>query len=200
MTKFEALQEIFGIEEIEHKLQLKKQVKVITAGMLLAAISKESYALHKDLGISAGTASALVKYLFPDKPSGNQKLCTYLLHKYGSKYCSRCKRVYFVEDFSKNISNPSGYNTYCKGCYTESTRDYQREYQRTRKALKMARMPAWADRTAIQKIYSECPRGYHVDHIIPLQGELVSGLHVENNLQYLTAFENLSKHNKFTID
>ena len=38
---------------------------------------------------------------------------------------------------------------------------------------------------------------YEVDHVIPLQGELVSGLHHEDNLQILTKKQNCSKHNKF---
>ncbi len=37
---------------------------------------------------------------------------------------------------------------------------------------------------------------YEVDHIIPLQGEMVSGLHVHNNLQILTRSKNRSKQNK----
>lgn len=57
--------------------------------------------------------------------------------------------------------------------------------------------PAWADMNKIREIYRKCPEGHHVDHVIPLNGKLVCGLHVENNLQYLSESENLSKSNKF---
>lgn len=50
---------------------------------------------------------------------------------------------------------------------------------------------------AIREIYVNRPNDCHVDHIIPLRGKLVSGLHVENNLQYLPALENMKKHNTY---
>lgn len=68
-----------------------------------------------------------------------------------------------------------------------------------KKHVKIA-TPKWADLKAIEVFYSNCPPGYHVDHIIPLKGKDVSGLHVLNNLQYLTAFENISKCNRIDLD
>jgi hypothetical protein len=68
-----------------------------------------------------------------------------------------------------------------------------------RRTAKIQRTPAWADLDKIAKVYKDCPPGMTVDHVIPLRGKLVSGLHVHNNLQYLTPSENAKKKNKFEI-
>lgn len=94
--------------------------------------------------------------------------------------------------------NRERHNAYNKAWAKENSGKvtaYAREYQ----ALKLNRMPKWLTAeqiNAIKKVYENRPKGYHVDHIIPLKGKNVSGLHVPWNLQYLPAKDNLKKSNK----
>lgn len=78
------------------------------------------------------------------------------------------------------------------------TKAYRNFIGNQRKARKINATPAWADNDAIKEMYRNCPKGYHVDHEIPLLGKLVSGLNVETNLQYLPKAENEAKSNYFT--
>jgi hypothetical protein len=57
--------------------------------------------------------------------------------------------------------------------------------------------PKWADLKVIEDFYKNRPEGFHVDHIIPLKGKNICGLHVIENLQYLSEEDNLKKHNRF---
>jgi len=71
-----------------------------------------------------------------------------------------------------------------------------------RYARKKNRTPKWLtliEMNKIKKIYANRPNGYEVDHIIPLCGENVCGLHIPKNLQYLKAEINRTKNNKFIV-
>mgnify|MGYP006921349758 CR=1 FL=1 len=74
----------------------------------------------------------------------------------------------------------------------------------TRWALRVLATPPWADRDAIARLYHEAKAvsrrtgvRHHVDHVIPLQGATVTGLHVETNLRVIPARENHRKSNRF---
>lgn len=78
-----------------------------------------------------------------------------------------------------------------------------RRYQ----AAKLKRVPAWADHEKIAQVYEYAKAmtwmtnaPWHVDHIIPLQGKAVSGLHVHTNLQVLPGIENAKKGNRFPVE
>lgn len=72
-------------------------------------------------------------------------------------------------------------------------------YNAKRRADKKSQTPIWANLGKIKQIYKDCPAGMAVDHIVPLKGKLVSGFHVEYNLQYLTKSENSKKGNKLIL-
>lgn len=75
-----------------------------------------------------------------------------------------------------------------------------------RRSSKMSRTPAWLNDGHLFEldcIYRYCAAlrsvglDYEVDHVVPLQGDSVSGLHVPWNLQVISAKENATKGNSF---
>lgn len=73
-----------------------------------------------------------------------------------------------------------------------------------RRAIRRNATVLWADNAAIQQVYSDARAlsedlgvQFEVDHIIPLRGKLVCGLHWQGNLQIIPANDNRKKANKF---
>lgn len=67
------------------------------------------------------------------------------------------------------------------------------------RAAKLKATPPWLDtklKTEIKWFYDNCKQGLHVDHVVPLQGKNVCGLHVPWNLRLICAKENCKKGNK----
>lgn len=81
----------------------------------------------------------------------------------------------------------------------ESRREYMRFFCAQRRALKINATIGDFNKE-IRKIYKNCPKGYEVDHIMPLINKSMCGLHVPWNLQYLTVKENRMKSNKLIGD
>lgn len=118
------------------------------------------------------------------------------------------KRRWMENPANRERSNATHRRSYRKAVEFGDYRARKREYytgrgkagyiHRTalRRARKLQQTPPWANIEALKLIYKNCPPGFHVDHIVPLAGKDVCGLHVEYNLQYLPALENLQKGNK----
>lgn len=93
-------------------------------------------------------------------------------------------------------TNPERYREISR-VWKSSNRGKVREADARRRAIKRQQAPPWSERKAVEAFYAACPAGFHVDHIIPLAGKTVRGLHVLANLQYLPAKANLMKSNRF---
>ena len=85
-----------------------------------------------------------------------------------------------------------------------------RKYANARRARLINATPRWAgelDEFVASEAYDLAVRRekatgvkWHVDHVIPLLGRTVSGLHVWNNLAVITESENVRKQAKFNAD
>lgn len=121
-------------------------------------------------------------------------------------YCKACKtintRSYYLNNLEKErlrgitkYSNNKEHYQQKSIDYNHANIDKRRTWKAKRRADEIgATLKGFDDE--LLEIYKNRPDDYHVDHIIPLRGKNVCGLHVPWNLQYLTPEENLKKSNK----
>jgi hypothetical protein len=91
--------------------------------------------------------------------------------------------------------------------WSKENKAYGREKSAKRRSTKVQATPVWltdGQKAHIKRTYKlaalmEDITGvkYHVDHIIPLKGDNVCGLHIPENLQVLRAYLNMSKSNTY---
>jgi hypothetical protein len=131
------------------------------------------------------------------------------------KRCRTCKIVKQISDFYEvsHKRNADGHMAHCKSCWavkSDETRrklaHYYTEYANHRRAGFRKASPSWLTkehRKEMVKFYELSKKmakltgqRYEVDHIIPLKGKLVCGLHVPWNLQVIPMTKNRQKSNK----
>jgi len=107
------------------------------------------------------------------------------------------------------IANIEKFRSYSKK-YKAHNKDLISADNRARRLAKIKRVPKWINKDQlwlIKEVHALAHLrtklfgfSWHVDHIIPLQGKLVSGLHVVENLQVIPGVENIKKNNRYRIE
>lgn len=117
--------------------------------------------------------------------------------------CKTCKKIYLQEYNDKPESKVRAVKQ--RKQWAADNPEKTNANSAKNRAKRIERIVRWSSSARIAKMYwlaKELTKRTNilwvVDHIIPLQGKLVSGLHIENNLQVITAIRNGIKSNKFT--
>lgn len=131
--------------------------------------------------------------------------------------CDRVnKKQYAVDNPEKVVIKKQNEYSRNREKYLATKKDYRQKNKglinaavASRKKRIITAIPKWVgidELWMITEVYSIATLrtkifgfSWHVDHIVPMQGKLVSGLHTISNLQVIPAIENLKKKNKFEV-
>ena len=128
----------------------------------------------------------------------------YSIHPFGTRrnVCKVCVGIHKKKYEEEHLEETLKYRQQWRDENPDKISEGLRRYK---KQLKKPQKPKWVDENVIKNIYKKMNRlnkesgysKYDVDHIIPLNGDIVCGLHVENNLRIILHKENTVKSNKF---
>ena len=133
-------------------------------------------------------------------------------HAYTGRYCKPCRAAYYEKNSEHTAAFLVKYYEINREKILQKAREYRANNKeklavsdlanaRRRQADKAKRTPPWYNHAEAKAYYADAKKvGLVVDHIIPLRGKRVSGLHWAHNLQLLTFEENAAKSNKFDSD
>lgn len=134
--------------------------------------------------------------------------------------CLVCRSEHLVKWRKKNPAKVKQHNATQYKNHTQKIKDHVKKWgknnptkilvnTREQQTKRLMRYPKWLtidDRWMIEQAYELASLRtkmfgfpWHVDHIIPLQGKNVSGLHVPTNLQVIPASDNVRKSNSFEV-
>ena len=123
-----------------------------------------------------------------------------------SGHCVACSNEALQRAYQRKKATQEGLTAHRTACREASAAWRERNPHtvvanaRKRDLALHIRTPKWANVEVIDNLYRQARKeGLVVDHIIPLRGALVCGLHVENNLQLLSRHANASKGNSFSV-
>jgi hypothetical protein len=137
-------------------------------------------------------------------------------HELNREYICEKSRKYYEENKEVIASKSIEYRQRTKDrkaaydrMFSQQNRHYRNMLKGANRAKRIQRFVEWDKELTefvVQEAYDLCERReqltrvkWHVDHVIPLCGKNVSGLHVWNNLAVIPAAINLSKNNKYVI-
>ena len=176
----------------------------------IEAFAREFEGSVKDFGVTgAGSAAerlGILREITPLLPNYRKRRdqSSYKKAFYevpASKVCRFCEKETPYHRLVNDKNILCGKKNVCKRC--EHTQKKLKPASWNDSALMAAfyelrdRMNALPDKLSAA-LFGDCV--FEVDHIIPRNGENVSGLHVHNNLRVTTRKENLCKTNKYEIE
>ena len=166
---------------------------------------KEITEFYKDSHLKSGYASSCKKCISVRQKTFKENNKDYF-KQYNKQYWIKNKKQMSLQSkkyYEENKENLAEQNKQRSKKHFQENKHLYNAKRAKYRASKLKATPKWADLKAIKIEYSlaswcSAVTGvpYEVDHIIPLQGENVCGLHVHYNLQVIQRAPNRSKGNK----